>query len=107
MKEQLIKASWALSKQSLSDFSNLFPSIQNRFQSQIKYIRRNEELISVLNLKLTDADLSKADKLNVMKVLAKKLSDDKEDRINKIREIMLFKSTLSDSLPLKSLLKRN
>ena len=105
MKEQLIKASWALSKQSLSDFSNLFPSIQNRFQSQIKYIRRNEELISVLNLKLTDADLSKADKLNVIKVLAKKLSDDKEDRINKIREIKLFKSTLSDSLPLKSLLK--
>ncbi|HRG23929.1 MAG TPA: AAA domain-containing protein [Chitinophagaceae bacterium] len=105
IKEQLLKGGWKLSKTSLSEYSNLFPYIQNKSQAIIKYIRRNEGLINVLNLKLPEANLSRLEKLSVIRVLAKKLSDDKEERISKLREIRLFRNTLGQVAPLKSLLK--
>jgi hypothetical protein len=105
IKSQLVKGGWKLSKHSLAEYSNIFPSIQLRFQSIIKYIRNNDELIRVLNLKLPNADLTKEEKLTIIKTLAKKLSDDKEERISKLREIKLFRNTLGQVIPLKSLVK--
>ncbi|NTS42995.1 AAA family ATPase [Flavisolibacter sp. BT320] len=105
MKEQLTKAEWKLSFRSLTEFNNLISYVQNRFQSVIKYIRKNEELIRVLNLRFPAAALSSSDKLNIVKVLAKKLSDDKDDRISKIRELRLFRTKYGTVVPLRSLLK--
>jgi hypothetical protein len=105
IKEQLLKAGWKLSKKSLSEYINLWAPIQNRFQAVIKYIRRNEELIRVLNLKLSDANLTFSEKINVVKVLAKKLSDEREERISKLRELHLFRNQSGQITPLKALLK--
>lgn len=105
IKEQLIRGGWKLSKKSLSEYVNLWTPVQNRFQAVIKYIRRNEELIRVLNLKLPAANLSPSERINIVKVLAKKLSDEKEERISKLREIQLFRNQLGQITPLKSLLK--
>ncbi len=104
IKDQLVKGGWKLSKQSLLEFPNLAPIIQTRYQNIIKYIRNYEELIKVLNLKLPYAELSKSEKLCIVSVLAKKLKDDKEERISKIRELTLFRNSFNKVMPLKSLI---
>lgn len=105
IKGQLTKCGWNLSKSSLADYPTLFPSIQNRFQHVVKYIRRYEELIRVLNLRLPDGNLTRSEKLNVISVLAKKLSDGKEDRINRIKELKIFRNRIGMNLPLKAIIK--
>lgn len=105
IKVQLTKAGYILSEKSLSDFTALSLPIQNRYQAVIKYIRKHEELIKVLNLRIGNADYNHADKVEIVKTLAKKLSDEKEDRINKLRELCLFKNKQGLTVPLKSLLK--
>ncbi len=105
IKAQLIKAGFLLSDKSLSDFTSLAPQIQNRYQAVIKYIRKHEELIKVLNLKIGDASYTHAEKIEIVKALSKKLSDEKEDRIEKLRELCLFKNKLGNTVSLKSLLK--
>lgn len=105
IKTHLLKAGFSISDKSLSDFSTLAPQIQNRYQAVIKYIRKHEELIKVLNLKIGSADFTHSEKTEIVRALAKKLSDEKEDRINKLKELNLFKNKLGNTVPLKSLLK--
>jgi hypothetical protein len=105
IKAQLTKAGYILSDKSLSDFNSLALPIQNRYQAVIKYIRKHEELIKVLNLRIGNAELNHADKVEIVRTLAKKLSDEKEDRINKLRELCLFRNKQGLTAPLKSLLK--
>jgi hypothetical protein len=106
MSDQLELAGWKLSFNSLSEFPNLVSDIRLKYQSVIKYIRKNEELINVLNLKLPTADLPKVTKLHILNVLYKKLLDDKEDRIAKLRELKIFRNAAGAICPLKSLVKQ-
>lgn len=105
IKAQLTKAGYILSDKSLSDLSSLGTHVQNKYQSKVKYIRNNEELIRVLNLRIVNAEFTHADKIEIVTTLAKKLSDNKIERINKLREICLFKNKQGLTVPLKSLLK--
>ncbi|RYY50611.1 MAG: hypothetical protein EOO06_03390 [Chitinophagaceae bacterium] len=105
LKDLLIKAGWKLSIKSLAEFNNIGSYVQLRYQAIVKYIRKTEDLIEVLNLRLPSAGLTPSEKLSVVRVLARKLSDDKDDRISKIRELRLFRNGYGDEVPLKALLK--
>lgn len=105
LKIQLLKAGYVLSDKSLSDLTSLGTQIQNKYQSKVKYIRSNEELIRVLNLRIASAEYTHSEKIEIVTTLASKLRDDREDRINKLRELCLFKNNSGSTVPLKSLLK--
>jgi len=104
IKGELIKSGWILSINSLNEYSFLFTQIKKYFQAVIKYIRSYEELINVLNIKLPIANLTKLEKLNIVNVIAKKLINAREERIGKLRELILFRNKLGVAKPLKSLL---
>lgn len=105
IRDILVKTGWKVSYLSLSGFSRLAEYIKKRYQHVLKYLNNYGELIAVFNQKLPETDLNSEEKQRIVTMLARKFSDNRGDRIEKIRKLCLFRNRLGKVVALESLLQ--
>lgn len=105
LRDIIVKAGWKVSFLSLVGFPRLSDYIKKRYQTVLKYLNNYDELIAVFNQRLPKACLSREEKMQVVMMLARKLSDNRADRIAKIKKLCLFRNRLEFEVALEALLK--